>query len=181
MFGLFKKKLDPQLLALAGASAMQKIQESLESGCSLYETNEGEIDDALRHVIEAQLCFLAVFRPTFSYAVEDVYFKAGKVGFSDPLPAQISFDDERGGLRQAISGFPTCKSNIDMRFRYMFVADVATQAEDSFWDEVVTICQPKVRRAFENKSRIDPFWVGVIASMGAGDGTNAWRLLREAQ
>ena len=181
MFGLFKKKLEPQLLALAGVNTGQKIQESLESGYSLYETSEGEIDDALRRIVEAQLCFLAVFRPAFSFAVEDVYFKAGKVGFSDPLPARISFDDERGGLKQAISSFSTCRSNIDMRFRYMFVANVATQAEDGFWNEVVTICQPKVRRAFENKIKIDPFWVGVIARMGSGDASNAWRLLREAQ
>jgi hypothetical protein len=179
MFGLFKKKLDRDLLAVAGAETGKKIADSLSAGISIYETSVEEIDDALRCIVEAQLCFFAIFRPAHSYGIEDAYFKSGKLGFSEPLPAPLTVEDERLGLRQSILGFPTCKSNMDMRFRYMFAQNLATQGEDSFWNEVVTLSQPRVRQAFEQKREIHHFWVGAIARMGAGDAAGAWQILRE--
>ena len=150
------------------------------AGISIYETSLEEIDDALRRIVEAQLCFFAIFRPAYSYAIEDAYFKSGKLGFSEPLPASLTLEDERLGLRQSILGFPTCKSNINMRFRYMFAENLATQGEDNFWNEIVTLAQPRVRRAFEEKREIHHFWVGAIARMGVGDASSAWQILREA-
>jgi len=181
VFGLFKKRIDPTLLRTASTDVRARFTESLEAGCSIYCKELTEIDATIRQSADAQLMALAVIRPAIDYALQDAYFKAGKVLSFEPLPAKLTLEEERQVVREVISDLPTSKSNLDMRFRYMFTNDLSSPAEDALWDEMVTLAQSVVRRNYEQKSRINSFWVGVIARLGEGDAEGARSVMDEAR
>jgi hypothetical protein len=181
VFGLFKKRVDPQLLNVAAGLVRNRFRESLETGCSIYCTDKAKIDETVRRSADAQLMVLSVLRPALDFALQDAYFQAGKIMNFEPLPAALTGDEERGALRTAIADLPTSKANLDMKFRYMFTNNLSSPAEDALWDEMVTISQAVVRRSYEQKSAMNSFWVGVIARLGEGDAEGARRQLMEAK
>lgn len=124
---------------------------------------------------------LSVLRPALNFALQDAYLQAGKITNFEPLPAALTSDDERGALRTAFADLPTSKANLDMKFRYMFTNDLSSPAEDALWDEMVTISQSVVQRAYEQKNALNSFWVGVIARLREGDADGARRQLMEAR
>lgn len=181
VFGLFKKRLDPRMLDLAAGLVRNRFRESLEAGCSIYCKTLTVIDETIRSSPDAQLMVLSVLRPAIDFALQDAYFNSAKILSFEPLPAAITNDEERGAIRAAIADLPTSKANLDMKFRYMFANNLSSPAEDALWDEMVTVSQAVVRRAYEQKSAINSFWVGVIARLSEGDADGAKRQLMEAR
>ncbi len=181
VFGLFKKRLDPRMLDLAAGLVRNRFRESLEAGCSIHCKDQKEIDETIRRSPDAQLMVLAILRPAIDFALQDAYFNSGKILSFQPLPAKLTNDEERGAIRVAIADLPTSKANLDMKFRYMFTNKLGSPAEDALWDEMLTVSQAVVRRAYEEKKAINSFWVGVIARLSEGDADAAKRQLMEAK
>ena len=179
MFGLFRKRIDPKLLAEATAAAAAKLRESADAGCSIYCTDLNLIDEAIRQRLDAQLLVLAVLRPVINLALQDAYFNAGLLLPLETLPAELTLDEERTAIRGCTMFFQTCKPNLDMRFRYMFAGDLSSSAEDELWNDMVTTIQPVVRRSFEQKANLNSFWVGAIVRLREDDIDGAQQIIDE--
>jgi len=181
MFGLFRKRVNQGCLNSAVQSASKKVRNSIEAGSSIYEIEVREIDETIRKSPDAQLMTLAVLRPTINFALQDAYFDEGLASNYEPMKIDLVSDEERDALRKSIEFLPRCRANLDMRYRYMFVSKVSNDAEDWLWSEMCTTAQPLVRRSFEQKSSLHPFWIGVISRLADGDAEGARQVLIEAR
>jgi hypothetical protein len=172
--------VNQRCLDAAVKAASMKIRGSVEAGSSIYSIDVDMIDETIRQSPDAQLMTLAVLRPTLNFALQDAYFDAGLASNFEPMDVDLSPDEERKALRESVDFFPKCGLNLDMRYRYMFVADVSSDAEDHLWNEMTMAVHPIVRRSFEQRSDLHPFWVGVLSRLAEGDAEGARQILAEA-
>lgn len=180
MFRFFRKRVDPRCLEAAIKATSEKVRDSAQAGSSIYTIEVDTIDETVQRSPDVQLMVLAVLRPTLNFALQDAYFDAGLASSFEPMKVDLSADEERKALRDSIEFLPRCRMNLDMRYRYMFVAEVSSDAEDQLWNEMAVAAQPIVRRSFEQRSSLSPFWVGVISCLAEGDAEGARQVLEEA-
>jgi len=137
------------------------------------------VDRAAREIADAQVLVLAILRPTLNFALQDAYVEAGLLAPLERFTADLDADDERQAIRSCMAFLPTCKLNVDMRFRYLFVNDLSSPAEDESWNYTVSLCQRLVRRSFEEKAELHSFWVGVLDRIGKDDFDGASQIMSE--
>ncbi|VVS99696.1 conserved hypothetical protein [Sphingomonas aurantiaca] len=166
MFGLFKKGVDQACLQSAGQQAAIHLMRSIKLYSDLNEIDQYRIEEAINKSVEAQIITVQVALSILNYTIQDAYYEAGLASPLKGMPKfRMTTDDTRKALRLVLSGFKICKANLDMRYRYMCVANLMTDEERALDSQIAEWSQNAVRDVFENDLKfIDTTWVGMIVN-----------------
>lgn len=171
MFGLFKKRADPRLLADVAGKIREKLDTSVNRFCDSRQISSAEIGEAIRIVVDAQMFVVSFSTSLFNYCLIDACYDAG---LADPLTGKLAIKldpaDARHVLRQAWSSFqPPVRANLDMRYRYMLVECLATPHEQETWERMERWSERATSDHFEMQQPLRTGWLTFIQAVGVMD------------
>ena len=180
MFNFLRPRADRNCLVAAGLAMKQHFADSLEMGCSLYETTQDEIEDTINRNVEGQMIVVSLSTSLLNYCLTDAYYDAGKASFFEGKPeTRFSHDDSRLALHTAWSLFATCKANLDMRYRYIYVNKLHSHQEEALWRVLKQWSERNCRDVFEFERQFPVQWVGFIEAISKRNTDRAMEIISE--
>lgn len=181
MFGLFKQRADRNCLIMAGKSAGALLEGRINSCGLMFETDLEKIDLAIRQNSICQMLIVSLTTSLGNYTLQDAYHDAGFAGPLSPMPElKFHHDDSRLLIQHAFEFFPTCRMNLDMRYRYVMVQKLMSTAEAEIWQSFESWTGKMARTKFQYRQELDTYWIGFIERFAGGDQPAAMELMRES-
>lgn len=174
MFDFLRPRADRACLLAAGNAMKSLLEESLNSGCSVYETSTADIARAINRIVEAQMAVVSLSTSLLNYCLTDAYYDAGKASPLAGMPRlRVNHDDSLAALHIAWSIFEWGKSSLDMRYRYIYVRKLNSPQEDALWQRIERWSEKQCRNTFEYQRPFDIAWVEFIHALAQADITRA--------
>ena len=171
-------RVDRDCLAATGEAIRQRLEDSLQTYCAVNETTIDQIDIAIRRSVEAQMMVVSLSTSLYNYCLQDAYYDAGKASMFTGMPkVRFRHDDVRSALHAAWAGLPACLLNLDMRYRYFYVNELASPQEQQLWARMERWSQYKAERIFQFHQNLGLGWLNFIMALDRGDVTAANEVL----
>ena len=171
-------RVDRDCLAATGEAIRQRLEDSLQTYCAVNETTIDQIDIAIRRSVEAQMMVVSLSTSLYNYCLTDAYYDAGKASMFTGMPkVRFRHDDVRSALHLAWAGLPACLLNLDMRYRYFYVNELASPQEQQLWARMERWSQYKAERIFQFHQNLGLGWLNFIMALDRGDVTAANEVL----
>lgn len=165
-------RVDGDCLAATGEAIRQRLEDSLQTYCAVNETTIDQIDIAIRRSVEAQMMVVSLSTSLYNYCLTDAYYDAGKASMFTGMPkVRFRHDDVRSALHLAWADLPACILNLDMRYRYFYVNELASSQEQQLWARMERWSEYKAQRIFQFQQNLGLGWLNFIMALDRGDVT----------
>lgn len=180
IFGLFTQRVDKTCLTLAGRAVESHFKCAIRSFCSMHDVCLEELDETIRQTIECQMFVVSLSTSLLNFALIEAYYSAGKASPVEGMPKiKFTHDDGRLGLREAWAVFPTCRPNLDMRYRYICVQKLNSPQEQVLWEQMERWSEYYAQQVYVYRQPLSLNWLSFVLALRNRDVPGAQRYVSD--
>lgn len=165
--------------------ATRKSRLTFNRHIGVFADDLERVEEGVRATTEGQLMIVAFSVTLLNLSIQDVAYDQGNVDrlklLSDKngFPSvNVSDNSLRAALQDIWSNFsPITRTNLDMRYRYIFGANLNSDYESKIYHIMSNYCMRSLKREFTYGSSADLEWFEFLISIADGDQVKAKKFL----
>lgn len=166
-----------QLLVVALPKAQAIFARHLASVSADWE----QVDTGVRKIIEAQMIVVSFSTTLLNIALQDAAYDLGMVdriklleGRNGFPKIKISDDAFRAALKTLWASFsPATRMNLDMRYRYIFVQKLNSDAEAHMYEKFNSYAVQTITNEMAHQANPDLRWLDLVRALSTDDRSGA--------